>query len=136
MLEFANLDRDRSPQILTAAIPTTGPDAIALNSWYHLAVTYDGSPGAPDNLIFYWPLLDPARSATSLIGTGRMLNDLPLGCAPDFAIGQTGRQSPGAPYPNNNFVGLIDEVRISTIARAPSQMMFGSREIAAAGAVV
>ena len=136
LLEFANLDRDRSPQILTAAIPTTGPDAIALNSRYHLAVTYDGSPGAPDNLRFYWTLLDPARSATSLIGTGRMLNDLPLGCAPDFAIGQTGRQSPGAPYPNNNFVGLIDEVRISASARAPSQMMFGSREIAAAGAVV
>jgi hypothetical protein len=31
------------------------------------------------------------------------------------------------PFPNNNFVGLIDEVRMSGIERSPRQMMFGGQ---------
>ncbi|HWH69497.1 MAG TPA: DUF4388 domain-containing protein [Candidatus Sulfotelmatobacter sp.] len=131
LLEFINLNKDKSPQSLTAPIPTVGPDAIALNGWYHAAVTYEGTPNRPDNLKFYWTLLDPNRSAANLIGSSQMVHDLPAGCAPDFALGQTGRQSPVTPYPNNNFIGLIDEVRLSGVARSATQMMFGGPAILA-----
>jgi len=127
LLEFINLNKGVSPQSLTAAIPAEGPDAIREGSWYHVAVTYNGQPDQPDNLRFYWTLLDPSRVAANQIGTSQMTQSLPGGCAPDFAIGQTGRQSPVTPTPNNNFVGLIDEVRISGIARADNGMLFGIR---------
>jgi len=70
--------------------------------------------------------------AANQIGAGQMTQSLPSGCAPDFAIGQTGRQSPVTPVPNNNFVGLIDEVRISGIARGENEMLFGVRGAIAA----
>ena len=54
----------------------------------------------------------------------QMANALPVDCAPDFAIGQTGRQSPWTPYPNQNFPGLIDEVRISNTVLTPNQFLF------------
>ncbi len=124
LLEFINLARDRSPQSLTARIPTTGPNAINQGSWYHVAVSYVGSPNQPNNLKFYWTLLEPNRTAASLIGSGRMTSSLPVGCEPDLAIGQTGRQSPVTLHPNQHFVGLIDEVRVSGVARSPAQMVF------------
>lgn len=132
MLEFINLARDRSPQSLTATIPTSGPDAIAQGNWYHVAVTYDGTPNQPDNLKFYWTLMSSNRTAATLIGSGRMTGNLPAGCQPDLAIGQTGRQSPVTLHPNQRFVGLIDEVRVSGVARSPSQMMFNAPAVVAA----
>jgi len=130
LLEFINLNQGRNAQSLTAAIPTNGPDAIRAGNWYHLAVAYDGRPDQPDNLRFYWTLIQSKRTATSLIGAGQMNHSLPTGCNPDFAIGQTGRQSPATPKPNNNFVGLIDEVRISSVARSPREMLFGESSVA------
>jgi peptidoglycan/xylan/chitin deacetylase (PgdA/CDA1 family) len=127
LLEFINVNKGVSPQSLTAAIPAEGPDAIREGSWYHVAVTYNGQADQPDNVKFYWTLAEPSRLAANQIGTGQMTQNLPSGCAPDFAIGQTGRQSPVTPAPNNNFVGLIDEVRISGIARAENEMLFGVR---------
>lgn len=135
LLEFINLSRDKSPQSLTARIPTTGPDAIAFGNWYHVAVTYDGRPNEADNLKFYWSLFDATRTEATQIGAGRMSNSLPASCQPDLAVGQTGRQSPLTPHPNNNFVGLIDEVRVSGVARSASQMMFGRSVPIAAVAV-
>ena len=64
-----------------------------------------------------------------------MSNNLPVGCQPDLAIGQSGRQSPVSLHPNNNFLGSIDEVRVSGIERLPSQMMFGSPTIPAVATV-
>jgi peptidoglycan/xylan/chitin deacetylase (PgdA/CDA1 family) len=132
LLEFININKGVSPQSLTAAIPAEGPDAIREGSWYHVAVTYTGQPDQPDNVKFYWTQVDPARVAANQIGTGQMTQSLPNGCAPDFAIGQTGRQSPVTPVPNNNFVGLIDEVRMSGVARADNEMLFGVRGAIAA----
>ena len=132
LLEFINLNKDKSPQSLTVPIPTNGPDAIRFGNWYHVAVTYDGAADHPENLKFYWTLVDPARSKANLIGSGTMTFELPAGCSPDFAIGQTGRQSPVTPYPNQNFPGLIDEVRISGVARSETQMLFENPQVIAA----
>jgi len=131
LVEFINLNKDK-PQSLTAHIPTSGPDAIRFGNWYHAAVTFDGETNHADNLKFYWTLVDPARAKANLIGTGQLTNELPTGCSPDFAIGQTGRQSPVTPYPNQNFPGLIDEVRISGVARSETQMLFDGQQIIAA----
>jgi hypothetical protein len=131
LLEFINMNKDKAIQNLVAPIPTTGPDAIRPSAWYHAAVTYSGVPNAPGNLKFYWTLLDPSRTAANLIGTGRMTSSLPKGCSPDFAIGQTGRQSPVCKISNLNFVGLIDEVRMSGIAREADKMMFSGEPILA-----
>jgi len=136
LLEFINLNKDKSPQSLTARIPTNGPDAIRFGAWYHAAVTYNGITNQPENLKFYWTLVDPARAKANLIGSCEMTNELPVGCAPDFAIGQTGRQSPVNPYPNQNFPGLIDEVRISGVARSETQMLFEGQQVLAAATPV
>ncbi|MSR65789.1 MAG: hypothetical protein EXS24_00240 [Pedosphaera sp.] len=101
-----------------APIPTNGPDAIVSNSWYHVAVTYDGNEGAAGNFKVYWTLMDPSRTSANLIYTDSLPLDLPIG-APDFCVGNTGRNTP-----NGNFLGLTDEIRISDIARDPTGMMF------------
>lgn len=132
LVEFINVNKGETPQSLTATVPTEGPDAIREGAWYHVAVSYNGQPDQADNLRFYWTSLDSSRLAANLIGTGQMTHSLPTGCAPDFAIGQTGRQSPVTPMPNNNFVGLIDEVRMSGVARGDTEMMFGVRGALAA----
>ena len=124
LIEFINLNKGSSIQSLTALVPTTGPHAIKAGGWYHVAVSFNGKSDENENLKFYWTALDPALTSANLIGSARMLNSLPLGLSPDFAIGQTGRQSPVTPAPNNNFVGLIDEVRLSGIERSSSQMLF------------
>lgn len=107
-----------------AAIPTDGPDAIASNGWYHVAVTYNGVPSTEGNIRFYWTRIDASRetaneifivsATTSLSG----LNPLATITSP-FVIGNDGRNR------NSNFLGLIDEVRISRVARPANGMLFG-----------
>lgn len=134
LLEFINLNKGTDIQSMTASIPTNGPDAIRAGNWYHVAVSYTGQPDEDDNIRFYWTLLSPERTAANLVGSGRMKHSLAAGCSPDFAIGQTGRQSPMTTTPNNNFVGLIDEVRISGIARSPNEMQFTGENVIAKSA--
>lgn len=134
LLEFINLNKETDIQNITATIPTNGPDAIRIGNWYHVAVSYTGQPDVEDNIRFYWTLLAPERTTANQIGSDRMKHSLPPECSPDFAIGQTGRQSPVTTVPNNNFVGLIDEVRISGIARSPGEMQFTGDTIVAKSA--
>src|SRR6185295_18381647 len=60
------------------------------------------------------------RTNANLIGSTTMNLDLPNATSTDFAIGNTGRGTP-----NTSFVGVIDEVRLSSVARADSEMIFG-----------
>jgi hypothetical protein len=116
-LEFINLGAPT--QWIFAMIPTNGPDAIVSNQWYHVAVTYDGNAGAPDNLKVYWTLVDAGRTQANLLVSATMTNDLPVGFV-DFALGNTGRGTP-----NGSLLGAMDEVRISSVARPADQMLFG-----------
>ncbi|HWQ90124.1 MAG TPA: immunoglobulin domain-containing protein, partial [Clostridia bacterium] len=105
-------------------IPSTGPDALAQGNWYHVAVTFDGAD-AGGNLTFYWTLMDESRVQANMIGTGTMGNLNPLAAGtPDFAIGNVGRSTP-----NGAFVGLIDEVRLSRVARPATDMMFSTAKV-------
>lgn len=105
-----------------ATIPRTGPHAIDTESWFHAAVTYDGNAGATNNLKLYWTRLGPGLTSANAIGSGTLSGDL-NGTKGDFAIGNEARSfdgnCEGEPFP-----GRIDEVRISGIARHPSDFFF------------
>lgn len=105
-----------------ATIPITGPHAIAMGHWYHIAVTYDGNAGITNNLKLYWTKIDTHPTEANLIGRGTLSNDL-NGRTGDLAIGNEARgftdNAEGEPFP-----GLIDEVRISGVARHPTDFFF------------
>ncbi len=105
-----------------ATIPTSGPDAIDTANWFHVAVTYDGNSDATNNLKLYWTRLRPGLTSANCIGSGSMTNDF-NGNLGDFAIGNEARSFPtnaeAEPFP-----GLIDEVRISGVARHPTDFFF------------
>src|SRR5262249_8012271 len=109
-LTFANVNLGSS-QPMSMAIPTTGPDAIVSNAWYHVAVAYNGSENTADNIAFYWTLMDATRTNATLLGTSSMQFDLPV-ASTVLSVGNLAGRSPIA----GNFLGLIDEVRISNVA--------------------
>jgi len=109
-----------------AAIPTTGEHAVNTTDWFHIAVTYDGREGTPNNLKLYWTRLDVPRAEAHLIGSGTLWADLPPETA-DFAIGNEARNQ-SKTLPGNAeaepFPGCLDEVRLSAVARAPDDFVF------------
>lgn len=125
-LEFINVNNGTDVQSIVATIPTEGPHAILSNGWYHVAVTYNGAESTMDNLRIYWTTMSEDVTEANEIWAGPMARDLATG-AVDFCIGNTGRNPP-----NGNWLGLIDEVRISKVARSPEGMMFGRPEPAIA----
>jgi hypothetical protein len=123
LLEFINLHGDVGAQSLSIALPVTGdPDAIAQGNWYHVAVAYDGNEATAGNFKLYFTLLDPSRTQANEVFSGQMTNDL-ITAAPDFTIGNEGRDTGGSP---DAFLGMVDEIRISDIARSPAQFFFTS----------
>jgi signal transduction histidine kinase len=105
-----------------ASIPTTGPHAYQVGEWFHVAVTYDGNAGVTNNLKLYWTRIGSPAVRANLIGRGTLSNDL-NGNTGDLAIGNEARSfagnAEGEPFP-----GLIDEVRISSVARDPADYFF------------
>ncbi len=121
-LAFIPLPHSGSAGGALATIPTSGPDAIDATHWFHVAVTYDGNAGVTNNLKLYWTRVDGKPRPANLIGRGTLSNDL-NGMLGDFAIGNEARSFDGnaeaEPFP-----GIIDEVRISDIARSPDDFFF------------
>ena len=121
-LSFLPLEHGGATGLGLATIPTSGPHAIDTEHWFHIAVTYDGNDGATNNLRFYWTRLGPGLTAANPIGGGTLSGDL-NGITGDFALGNEART-----FENNAeaepFPGLIDEVRISSVARHPTDFFF------------
>ncbi|MDW7979279.1 MAG: BNR-4 repeat-containing protein [Verrucomicrobiales bacterium] len=107
-------------QTLEAQLPLSGSNAIAVSNWYHVAVTYNGQPNTAQNTKFYWTKVEPSRTQADLLASFCMTNALPVGAA-DWVIGNEGRSTFGT---TDNLVGLIDEVRISSVARGPDEFVF------------
>jgi autotransporter-associated beta strand protein len=122
-IEFINLLNTPSATVAVAPIPITGDDAIVSNAWFHVAAIYSGDAGAPDNFKIYWTRLDSSKTQAAQLTSATMSSDLRVG-AVDFTIGNMGRG-----VPNNNFLGVIDEVRISRIARAATGMVMGPPDV-------
>jgi signal transduction histidine kinase len=108
-----------------AALPAAGPHACTTADWFHVAVTYDGNEGTAGNLKLFWTRVAPGIQAAHLLGVGMLSHDF-NGVLGDFAIGNEARtfrdNAESEPFP-----GLIDEVRLSGIARDPRDMVFGDR---------
>lgn len=96
------------------------PDAPVQGAWFHAAVTYDGNEGGQDSLKIYWTRMEESRTQARLLLSDVLGEDLTAG-TPDFAIGNEGRTNGGA---SNNMVGLVDEVRISSVARTATGFYF------------
>jgi hypothetical protein len=130
LLEFINIRGEVGVQSLSVPLPLgADPDAAALGNWYHVAVTYNGSEATPDNLKLYWTLMDPARGQANEVFSGQLAQDL-ITATPDFTIGNEGRDFGAGAGASGPFAGVIDEVRISSVARTPSQFHFISGEVA------
>ncbi|MCW1886508.1 histidine kinase [Luteolibacter flavescens] len=121
-LSFIPLPHGGAGGLALATIPTSGPHAIDTTHWFHAAVSYDGNEGVPNNLKLYWTKLGPDLTEANRIGSGTLSTGFSGGTG-DFAIGNEARAFDGnaeaEPFP-----GLIDEVRISGVARHPSDFFF------------
>lgn len=104
-------------QSLNPPIPTTGPNAFVAGNWYHVAFTYNGTIGT-----VYWTKLDPSVGAPNVLTSG----PLTLGAADGAVVGTMCIGNRGRPSGSETFLGNIDEVRISNVARAANQMQFFS----------
>jgi hypothetical protein len=108
-------------------LPATGPNALTVSNWYHVALTFTGN--TPTNgdtagvLNFYWTLFDPFRTNADLLASFTNATFGTLGGGPIPAIGGSARRNNGVGNAGA-FEGLIDEVRISDIARLSSDMAF------------
>jgi alpha-L-rhamnosidase len=90
------------------ALPTTGPHAYAASNWFHVAATYDGA-----NIVLYWTKVSVGEFAVNPISTNAAIVDASFGAvAGPLVIGNENRGPAG-----EQFRGLIDEVRISSVAR-------------------
>ena len=117
-LEFINLSNLTS---YAASLPTSGDNAIAYGVWFHTAVTYNGEANTADNLKLYWTRLENSLTP-NLLDSFTMTSDVtPSTDTVDFSIGNENRSVGGS---TDNMPGWIDEVRISSIARDTSDMIF------------
>jgi len=119
-ITFANIG-GASVNNYNSAIPVAGDHVFVANEWFHVAVTYNGSEGTADNLKVYWTRVDSGATEANLVGSFNMSADLSgsasiLGVGNDYRTAGTGN--------SNNLEGLIDEVRISNIARGAGDFIF------------
>jgi len=117
-LQFVNLNG--GTQVFAAALPISGSNALVQGGWYHVAATYSGSPGQPNNLKLYWTRADTNRTTANSLASFTMSVNVASGSA-DWVIGNKGNSSAGI---SQNWCGLIDEVRLSNIARAADDFIF------------
>lgn len=104
---------------LLVPIPTTGDHAFAANEWFHVALVYDGA-----NARFYWTRLSGTATNANLIG-GPLAEGVELADDALLVIGNEAR-AVGTTGSTEGLVGLIDEVRISNIARAATNFYWSA----------
>jgi len=102
---------------LKTAIPTDPVNGFVAGYWYHVAATYDGA-----NVVFYWTKVSPSTASANPIKT----NAVVVGTAFGSVTGPLGVGNRTRSPAIESFQGLIDEVRISNIARAANQMIFSA----------
>ena len=125
-LSFIPLPHGGAGGLALATIPTSGPHAIDTIHWFHAAVSYDGNAGVANNLKLYWTRIGPGLTEANRIGSGTLSSGF-SGAGGDFAIGNEARTF-GGNAEAEPFPGLIDEIRISGVARHPSDYFFVAPE--------
>jgi hypothetical protein len=119
------------PNVVTG-LPLTGLDALATNTWYHVAVTYTGNTptnnDTPGVLTFYWTLLDPNRTNADYLASFTNSAWGTLGGTPSPAVGGSQRTTHGVGN-QGAFQGFIDEVRVTDLALTPDAMVFTTNAV-------
>lgn len=112
-----------TPPAFAAPIPTTGTHAFTPDAWFHVALAHDGT-----TMTFYWTRVDPSVSAANAIATNTTetvdVNDDAI-----LVIGNEGRATNG--LGGEPLGGLIDEVRLSSVARGPGDFIFEPLDLVA-----
>ncbi|MCB1129941.1 MAG: discoidin domain-containing protein [Verrucomicrobiae bacterium] len=100
---------------MTFPVGTIVPD-----TWYHVAITYDNG-----DYTMYWTPMNGGFTEAQVLGTWTSaLNNTAV--AAELVLGNEGRSNSGL---NEAFPGLIDEARISTVARAADEFVFAFADI-------
>lgn len=94
-----------NPQVDAAFI---GRSTLALNTWYHVAFTYDGSLES----ILINGIVDTSFSTSGTVSTSQYAENISIACY--SASSHT--------YHSSFLSGILDEVRIWNIGRTPSQI--------------
>ncbi|GAA5484288.1 BNR-4 repeat-containing protein [Haloferula sargassicola] len=116
VLNFDPIDGGGAP--VTFNLPSlTGPHAFVPNKWFHVAAVYDDG-----EVSLYWTRVDSGAAVANrvAVGTSRVAfqsDDSPL------VFGNEGRSIGGM---GEGLVGLLDEGRVSRIARADNEFIFDS----------
>ncbi len=99
---------------VAVTIPLSGPHGFVANEWFHAAVAFNGTNGSCN---FFWTRLAETSDAANSIGIRTEATDATV--TGPLVIGNEGRGSSG-----EGLLGMIDEVRISKVARTASQFLF------------
>jgi hypothetical protein len=91
--------------------------ALTTSDWYHFALTFDGNNAGGSPLKFYWTKVEPSATRANLVQTFSSNSTTAYDVTNSFQLGEWG---------GNNFDGLVDEVRISNVARSATDMLFVS----------
>jgi hypothetical protein len=126
-MEWAPLYGISGNQSLIANLPTTGPNAVNNTDWFHVAVVYNGAENTAGNVTLYWTKLDPTNTTANAIGSFQQTKDM-LVANTAFSIGNEARDAGTGTGEGESFVGSIDEVRISSVARTADQFIFAVPE--------
>lgn len=104
---------------ITVPIPTTGEHTFAANEWFHVALVYDGT-----NALFYWTRMTATATNANLIG-GPLAEAVDINDDAMLVIGNEGRVVTPTGS-TEGLLGLIDEVRISKIARSATNFYWST----------
>ncbi len=105
-------------------IPTSGPNAFVANEWFHVAMVYSNAGGS-ETTTLYWTRVNATTETASVLGTTTNEGVDPAWIAP-LVIGNEGRNTGSGANMAEGLRGLIDEVRISNVARGPREFIFES----------
>lgn len=114
-----------SGSTVSEPIPTNGPHAFVTGEWFHVAMAYDGAGS-----MFYWTRLDDIFAEANALNGSPLIEGVDLNDAAILVIGNEGRAAVGGS--TEGLTGLIDEVRISNVARASNEFVFRSVSVLAA----
>ncbi|RYD19858.1 MAG: LamG domain-containing protein, partial [Verrucomicrobiaceae bacterium] len=101
----------------SAVIPVSGAHAFIANEWFHVAYSYNGATGAS---LFYWTRVAATSTTANALATTGSESTVGTYSGP-LVIGNEGRGPSG-----EGLLGLIDEVRISRVARAANAFIFAT----------
>jgi len=103
------------PNFANSLTPLGAVPNLNSSDWYHMALTFAGNNAGGSEARFYWTKVDPSATEATLVHTFSTNSTTPY----DIKAFQIGN------WDTNNFQGLVDEFRISNVARAANEMIFG-----------